>query len=82
MIVATEYSFLFSEGAATLDVSSIARAYDASALHAWAVMNNASSTVITSVSVANNIVTVKARSLETDSGYTGAVVCTVYLILG
>ena len=81
IILITESSMAFSEGTATLNASSIATTYGKTISNAIVHFKSAGGTVITSTTVANNVVTARARNIEINAPYGGTIPCVIYLFL-
>lgn len=81
MMLITESSMAFSEGTATLNASSIATTYGKTISNAIVHFKSAGGTVITSTTVANNVVTARARNIEINAPYGGTIPCVIYLFL-
>lgn len=82
LIVVTEGTLTFnSSGIATLDLSSIAKAYSKSIGSAIAHIEIAGSTVITSTNVADNVVSTRAYNMASGAAFSGQLKCMIYLVL-
>lgn len=81
MIVVTNQTLEFTDGAATFNAGSIGTAYGKTISNVLVQIKSAGSTVITSATVSDGVVAVKAYNAGADATYTGALVCTVILFL-
>ena len=80
-IVVTDQTLTFSSGVATANMTSIGTAYGKSVSHAIVQLKSAAGTVITSATVSESIVTVKAYNIGSSAVYSGDLACTMVLFL-